>query len=32
MKVLNNTRDYREFCQLPLMTSRDFLLHFFRNQ
>ena len=30
--VTNNTRDYREFCQLPLMTSRDFLLQFFRNQ
>jgi predicted nucleic acid-binding protein len=30
--VTNNTRDYREFCQLPLMTSRDFLLHFFRSQ
>ena len=30
--VTNNTRDYLEFCQLPLMTSRDFLLQFFRNQ
>jgi len=30
--VTNNIRDYREFCQLPLMTSRDFLLNFFRNQ
>ena len=27
--VTNNTKDYREFCQLPLMTSRDFLLYYF---
>ena len=30
--VTNNTKDYREFCQLPLMTSRDFLLQFFSEQ
>ena len=23
--VTNNTKDFREFCQLPLMTSREFL-------
>ena len=27
--VTNNIKDYREFCQLPLMTSRDFLLSYF---
>ena len=29
--VTNNIKDYREFCQLPLMNSRDFLLQFFSN-
>lgn len=29
--VTNNTRDYEEFCQLPFMTSRDFLLNYFKN-
>lgn len=23
--VTNNTKDFRDFCQLPLMTSREFL-------
>ena len=29
--VTNNTRDYMEFCTLPLMTARDFLLSYFQN-
>lgn len=29
--VTNNTRDYLEFCKLPLMTSREFLLDYFTN-
>lgn len=29
--VTNNTRDYMEFCTLPLMTARDFLLNYFQN-
>ena len=27
--VTNNTKDYREFCTLPYVTSRDFLLSYF---
>ena len=27
--VTNNTKDYSEFCQMPYMSSRDFLLHYF---
>lgn len=27
--VTNNTNDYMEFCDIPFMTSRDFLLKFF---
>ena len=27
--VTNNTKDFRDFCQLPLMTSHDFLQQFF---
>lgn len=30
--VTNNTKDFREFCQLPLMTSREFLQQFFSEQ
>ena len=29
--VTNNTKDYQEFCTLPFMTSRDFLLFYFRS-
>ena len=29
--VTNNIRDYMEFCTLPLMTARDFLLSYFHN-
>ena len=29
--VTNNTKDYQEFCTLPFMTSRDFLLYYFRS-
>lgn len=29
--VTNNIRDYMEFCTLPLMTARDFLLNYFQN-
>lgn len=29
--VTNNIRDYMEFCTLPLMTARDFLLSYFQN-
>ena len=29
--VTNNTKDYQEFCTLPFMTSRDFLLLYFRS-
>ena len=28
--VTNNAKDYREFCELPFMSSRDFLLDYFR--
>ena len=28
--VTNNTKDYREFCNIPFMSSRDFLLYYFR--
>ena len=27
--VTNNTKDYQEFCDIPFMSSRDFLLHYF---
>lgn len=27
--VTNNIRDYRDFCQVPCMTSRNFLLDYF---
>ena len=27
--VTNNTKDYREFCNIPFMSSRDFLLQYF---
>ena len=27
--VTNNTKDYSEFCQMPYMSSRDFLLQYF---
>lgn len=30
MIVTNNTKDYREFCNIPFMSSRDFLLYYFR--
>lgn len=30
--VTNNTKDYREFCKIPFMTSREFLLYFFSQQ
>lgn len=30
--VTNNVKDYLEFCELPLMTSRDFLLYYFSHQ
>ena len=29
--ITNNTKDYREFCKLPFMSSRDFLLNYFSN-
>jgi len=29
--ITNNTRDYAEFCKLPFMSSRDFLLYYFRS-
>lgn len=29
--VTNNVKDYREFCELPLLSSRDFLLYYFRS-
>jgi len=29
--VTNNPRDYREFCKIPNMSSRDFLLTYFSN-
>ena len=29
--VTNNLRDYKEFCNIPCMTSRDFLLNYFSN-
>ena len=29
--VTNNIRDYREFCEIPIMSSRDFLLQYFLN-
>ena len=28
--VTNNKRDYLEFCEIPIYTSKEFLLHFFR--
>lgn len=28
--VTHNVKDYREFCEVPVMTSRDYLLYFFR--
>ena len=28
--VTNNTKDYHEFCTIPFLSSRDFLLQFFR--
>lgn len=30
--VTNNTQDYREFCTLPFMSTRDFLLQYFRQK
>ena len=30
--VTNNIRDYNEFCQIPYMSSRDFLLKYFKEQ
>ncbi|MBR2233622.1 MAG: PIN domain-containing protein [Prevotella sp.] len=30
--VTNNVKDFREFCHLPLMSSRDFLLTYFYQQ
>jgi len=30
--VTNNKKDFLEFCQLPLMSSRDFLLYYFSLQ
>lgn len=30
--VTNNTKDFRDFCQLPLMTAREFLQQFFGEQ
>lgn len=30
--VTNNTKDYREFCEIPFMTSREFLLQFFTQE
>lgn len=30
--VTNNTKDYREFCDIPFMSSRDFLLYYFRTE
>ena len=29
--ITNNTRDYREYCTLPFMSSRDFLLQYFQS-
>lgn len=28
--VTNNKRDYLEFCEIPIFTSKEFLLHYFR--
>ncbi len=28
--VTNNPDDYEEFCQLPFMTSEDFIMNYFR--
>ena len=28
--VTNNLKDFREFCELPLLSSREFLLHYLR--
>lgn len=28
--VTNNKRDFREFCELPVYTSKEFLLYYFR--
>ena len=30
--VTNNTKDYREFCDIPFMSSCDFLLYYFRTE
>ena len=30
--VTNNKKDFLEFCELPLMSSREFLLYFFSHQ
>ena len=30
--ITNNTKDYREFCDIPFMSSRDFLISFLRQQ
>ena len=30
MFVTNNMKDYQEFCELPLLSSRGFLLSYFR--
>lgn len=27
--VTNNTKDYQEFCEIPFMSSREFLLRYF---
>lgn len=29
MIVTNNKRDYMEFCELPIYSSKEFLLHYF---
>ena len=30
--VTNNTKDYQEFCEIPFMSSREFLIRFFAQQ
>ena len=30
--VSNNKRDFREFCKLPIYTSKEFLLFYFRKE
>lgn len=32
MIIINNKRDFLEFCQLPIYTSKEFLLHYFRQK